>query len=110
MFIQDLEICDAKGRDCIEENSSKTFHCNTTCAGIYADAQWVGKNVENDLKDEVEVEGDETMKVDLKEKIEEKWIERNSKRIFLLLEREMNIMINKMNLMKQEMSHMKIEE
>ena len=38
-----MGICDPKGRDCIEENSSKTFKCNTTCVGIYADVQWVAK-------------------------------------------------------------------
>ena len=47
-----MAICDVKGRDCIEENSSKTFECNTTCTGIYADVEWVGKNIEEDFKDD----------------------------------------------------------
>ena len=51
LLIQDMVICDAKGRDCIEKNSPKTFHCNTTCVGIYADVQWVGRNIE-ELKNE----------------------------------------------------------
>ena len=47
-----MAICDVKGRDCIEKNSSKTFECNTTCTGIYADVEWVGKNIEEDLEDD----------------------------------------------------------
>ena len=47
-----MAICDTKGRDCIEENSAKTFECNTTCTGIYADVEWVGKNVEEDFEDD----------------------------------------------------------
>ena len=39
--IQDQTICDAKGRDCIEENFPRTFFCNSTCTGIYADVQKV---------------------------------------------------------------------
>ena len=62
---QDLEICGPKGRDCIERNSTKSFNCSTTCEGIYADVQWVGKKIEEDVKnDEAEaaverkIEGD----------------------------------------------------
>ena len=64
-----MAICDAKGRDCIEKNSSETFHCNTTCIGIYADVEWVGKNIEEEYKDddiETNLEGkidDELLKV-----------------------------------------------
>ena len=47
-----MAICDVKGRDCIEKNSPKTFDCNTTCTGIYADVEWVGKNIGEDLKDD----------------------------------------------------------
>ena len=47
-----MAICDVKGRDCIEKNSSKTFECNTTCTGIYADVEWVGKNIEEDFEDD----------------------------------------------------------
>ena len=41
-------MCDSKGRDCIEMNSTKSFNCSTTCKGIYADVQWVGKKMEED--------------------------------------------------------------
>ena len=29
-----------KGRDCIERNFTRTFNCNATCEGIYADVEW----------------------------------------------------------------------
>ena len=52
-----MEICDSKGRDCIEKYSSETFNCSTTCVGIYAyvwnikeeTAVW---NIEEDTADE----------------------------------------------------------
>ena len=47
-----MVICDDKGRDCIEENSSKTFDCNTTCIGIYADVQLVGRDIEEEIKND----------------------------------------------------------
>ena len=47
-----MEICGPKGRDCIERNSTQSFNCSTTCEGIYADVQWVGKKVEEDVKDD----------------------------------------------------------
>ena len=47
-----MEICDPKGRDCIEENFSKTFDCNTTCEGIYANIEWARENIEEGFKDE----------------------------------------------------------
>ena len=47
-----MAICDTKGRDCIEENSAKTFECNTTCTGIYADVEWVGKNIEEEFRND----------------------------------------------------------
>ena len=43
-------MCDPRGRDCIEKNSLKTFDCNTTCVGIYADVQFVKKNMKDELK------------------------------------------------------------
>ena len=43
--------CDPKGKDCIEGNAAKTFNCSTTCVGIYADVQWVGKTIEEDFDD-----------------------------------------------------------
>ena len=47
-----MAICDVKGRDCIEKNSSKTFECNTTCTGIYADVEFAAKNIEEEFKDD----------------------------------------------------------
>ena len=45
-----MGLCDLKGRDCIEKNSWKSFDCNTTCVGIYADVQFVEKNMKDKLK------------------------------------------------------------
>ena len=56
LFLQDLELCSPKGRDCIERNSTQSFNCSTTCEGIYADVQWVGKKIEEDVEDEDEAE------------------------------------------------------
>ena len=47
-----MQICDPNGRDCIEENSAETFNCSTSCTGIYADVQWVGSDIEEEIKDE----------------------------------------------------------
>ena len=63
-----MVICDAKGRDYIEENSSRTFNCNTTCVGIYADVQWVGSSIEEEPMDE---KPDDTMIADLEGKIDD---------------------------------------
>ena len=42
-----------------EENASKTtFNCSTTCTGIYADVQWVGSDIEEEIKDDSEKLGD----------------------------------------------------
>ena len=46
-----MEICDPKGRDCIEKFSAETFNCSTTCVGIYADV-WIEKNIEAETADE----------------------------------------------------------
>ena len=59
-----LAVCDAKGRDCIEKNSSKTFNCDTTCVGVYADVQWIGKNIEEDFYNERADEVDFGGKID----------------------------------------------
>ena len=59
-----LAVCDAKGRDCIEKNSSKTFNCDTTCVGVYADVQWIGKNTEEDFDNERADEADFGGKID----------------------------------------------
>ena len=47
-----MQICGPTGRDCIETNSTKSFNCSTTCEGIFADVQWVGKKIEEDAGDE----------------------------------------------------------
>ena len=41
-------MCDERGRVCIEENSTKTFNCRTSCVGVYADVHWVGNQVEEE--------------------------------------------------------------
>ena len=51
---QDLAICNAEGRDCIQENFSKAFHCNTNCVGVYADIQWIAKDIEQEYNDDKE--------------------------------------------------------
>ena len=79
-------ICDLKGRDCIEKNSSKTFNCNTTCAGIYADVEWAKRDIEVEVNEE---ESDETMKAELEGKIDDDLI-----KIFLLFENKMKLMKN----------------
>ena len=76
-----MVICDAKGRDCIEKNSPKTFDCNTTCVGIYADVQqWIGRNIEEELKNE---KPDDTINTDLSGKIDDDLL-----KILLLLRNE----------------------
>ena len=40
-FLQNLEKCSPKGRDCIEEIFSQSFNCTVTCEGIYADVALV---------------------------------------------------------------------
>ena len=49
-----MQVCDANGRDCIEKNSAKTFNCTTSCSGLYADVQWVGSDIEGELKDDTD--------------------------------------------------------
>ena len=46
-----MEICDPKGRDCIEKNSAETFNCSTTCVGINADV-WAEKTIEEGIDGE----------------------------------------------------------
>ena len=48
-----MDVCDPKGRDCIERNFAKSFNCSTTCEGIYANVWWVPKNIDEEI---VEVE------------------------------------------------------
>ena len=79
--LQDMATCDPKGRDCIERNSSETFHCNTTCVGIYADVEWVKKDIEVGINEE---NTDETMKAELEGTIDD-----DVKKMFLFLENKM---------------------
>ena len=51
LFLQDLEICEPKGRGCIEKHSAETFNCSTTCVGINADV-WAEKTIEEEFDDE----------------------------------------------------------
>ena len=46
-----MEICDPKGRDCIEKNSAETFNCSTTCVGIYADVIPKSRRIEGAIAD-----------------------------------------------------------
>ena len=46
-----MQICDPKGRDCIEKNSAETFNCSTTCVGINADV-WAEKTIEEEFDGE----------------------------------------------------------
>ena len=82
-FHQDMEICGPKGRDCIERNSTKSFNCSTTCEGIYADVQWVGKTIEEEMGDE---EAEEAVETEFRGKNDEKLLKRLAD-----LERKMNL-------------------
>ena len=46
-----MDICDPKGRDCIEKNSAETFNCSTTCVGINVDV-WAKKTIEEEIDNE----------------------------------------------------------
>ena len=83
-----MASCDAKGRDCIEKNSYKSFHCNKTCSGIYANVQWVGKNIEEKPKDHEE---DASIQTVLEGKIDQDLLN-----ILLLLKNEMKLMKHEM--------------
>ena len=80
---QDLERCDPKGTDCIEKNFAETFVCNTTCVGIYADVQWMGKDIEEEREEKV----DATKQTDMKGKIHDDVLDK-----LLLLEEEMKLL------------------
>ena len=85
-----MAICDAKGRDCIDKNFFETFNCNTTCVGIYADVEWVKKDIEVEANEE---KTDATAKAELEGKIDD-----DLKKVFLLLENKMKLMENKMKM------------
>ena len=89
-----MPICDAKGRDCIERNSTETFHCNTTCVGIYADVQWIGESIEEELGNE---QVDETKKPNLFGKAHPDLLTR-----LIFLEEKMKLMENDVKDMKND--------
>ena len=47
-----MDVCDVKGRGCIENSYSKKFNCSTTCVGTYADIIWQGNEVYDEMEDE----------------------------------------------------------
>ena len=55
-------------------------NCNTTCVGIYADVQWVGRDIEEELKSE---KPEDTMIADLEGKIDDDLL-----KVLLLLRNE----------------------
>ena len=69
-FPQDMETCSPKGRDCIDRNSAQSFNCSNGCEGIYADVQWVGKKIEEDVEDdEAEAAVERKMKEEVGEEL-----------------------------------------
>ena len=50
-----METCNPEGRSCIEKNFDRTFDCNVTCEGVFADVQWVDEQME-EPKEQEEVE------------------------------------------------------
>ena len=76
-----MTVCDTKGRNCIEKNSSNTFNCSIACVGIFASVDWVGKVIEDDIDNEKSDEAD------LEENIEEGLL-----KILRLLRKDMNVM------------------
>ena len=46
-----IKKCSPKGRDCIENNSVKTFNCSITCDGMYADI-WKDGNMKDEMENE----------------------------------------------------------
>ena len=64
-----MGICDPKGRDCIERNSTKSFNCSTTCEGIYADVHWVGQKIEEEMEND---DSEEVVETEFKGKDDEK--------------------------------------
>ena len=46
-----MDVCDQKGKDCIEGSSTKNYNCSTTCVGIYADVQQEDMNSEEGAAD-----------------------------------------------------------
>ena len=59
--------CDMRGRDCIEENFSRKFYCNSTCEGIYADVQKVDNEAEEMMNVEAGQDLEEIMSKSEKE-------------------------------------------
>ena len=51
-----MERCNPRGRSCIEMNFARTFDCNMTCEGVFADVQWVNEQMEeSEEQEQVEV-------------------------------------------------------
>ena len=50
--MQTRKICSTAGRDCIEQNSAKTFNCSFTCEGMYADINWKAAKMKNEMDKE----------------------------------------------------------
>ena len=75
-----MPVCNPNGRDCIQTNSARIFNCSTSCTGIYADVQWVGRSIEEELKNE---KPDDTINTDLAGKIDDDLL-----KILLLLRKE----------------------
>ena len=46
---QETPKCSPKGRDCIEQNSTRTFDCRVNCEGIYADVEWMDERMEDEV-------------------------------------------------------------
>ena len=84
-------MCSPTGRDCIERNSTKSFNCSTTCEGIYADVQWVGKKIEENEDEEAE----EDVETEFEGKVDE-----NSNKRFAYLEKQLADLKTEMKLLK----------
>ena len=86
-----METCSPKGRACIERNSTRSFNCSTTCEGIYADVQWVGKKIEENEDGEAE----EDVETEFEGKVDE-----NSNKRLAYLEKQLADLKTEMKLLK----------
>lgn len=78
-----MDICGPKGRECIERNFAKSFNCSTTCEGIYADVQWVGNKIEEDVENEAEEAFESKLKGEIGDELN---------KFYKRLEKEMKLM------------------
>ena len=74
-FLQGARKCDLEGRDCIEKNYARTFNCNTTCDGVYADIHMI-KNQPVKAKQKPKKSGLKQTKMELESK--DKTLERGA--------------------------------